>query len=90
MATCYKYVYDQTKDTGIDSKEEKLENADTAHDYWRGERGDLIQDVLGRIYNPEKYVVDELGYTKSLSGQFEPELESYFDVNYGYPSLCES
>jgi hypothetical protein len=90
MATCYKYNYNQIKDKGTDSQEEKLENADTAHDYWRAERGDLIQDVLYRIYDPEKYVEKELGYTKSLSGQFEPELESYFDVNYGYPSLCES
>jgi hypothetical protein len=90
MATCYKYVYDRIKDKGTASKEEKLENADTAHDYWRGERGDLIQDVLYRIYNPEKYVETELGYNKSLSGQFEPELESYFDVKFGYPSLCES
>ena len=88
MATCYKY--NQIKDKGTDSQEEKLENVDTAHDYWRAERGDLIQDVLYRIYDPEKYVEKELGYTKSLSGQFEPELESYFDVKYGYPSLCES
>ena len=91
---CYKYRLAPGFAPGFagaaDTPQVILEKIDTAHDYWRAERGDLIQDVLLRIYDPETYVQVQVGYNKSLSGQFEPELESFFDVNYGYPSLCES
>ena len=87
---CYKYRLAPGFAGATDTPQVILEKIDTAHDYWRAERGDLIQDVLFRIYDPEKYVQVQGGYNKSLSGQFEPELESFFDVNYGYPSLCES
>jgi len=92
MTDCLKYKTETGYIIGKSKNfpKEQLEYMDTGHDFFRGERGELIQDVLKSIYDPEKYVKKHAGYKKKLSGQFEPELESFFDVKYKYPSLCES
>ena len=79
-----------------DSKEKQLEQFDTGHDMWRPDRGVNIQTILDRLYQSygwhgyEAYVQYQTNYPKGLSGQFEPELASFFEVQYNYPSLCES
>ena len=88
--SCLKGFNNATPLDPRESKEHLLEKVDTAHDMWRKERGEDIQTILTRLYNPEVYVKTQTGYPKGLSGQFEPELASFFEVKYSYPSLCES